>query len=176
VARESKAQPKAAPKAAPRKSGQHPQDPSARAAVRAILEDMVRPLTPADAAELFAANVINVTRVFDHFWFRLVVDLVMQVTDRCEEADVKATFTEIAGDVDGVRGHLIRRRINRNLPVAPGDSKLTETQRYELARAIVVSACDAVKSDELWDALWGRKAGWFPIITVDKEPGEDNAT
>jgi hypothetical protein len=169
----AKAQPKAKPKAAVTPARKLPHEPPPRAGfVKAVLDDLVRPLIVADAAELFAVKVVDIARKFDPFWFQVVIDLVTGIVKQCNEQDIKATIQEIAGNTDGTLAHLMRRRINRNLPVAPGESRLTETERYEMARAIVVAACDTLKEEDLWDALWGRKIDWFPVVAGTGDEGE----
>ena len=142
--------------------------PSRAAFTKATLDDLTLPLVPADAIELFAAKVVDIARKFDMFWFQAVVDLATHVVYSCEEEDVKATIQAVADDLDGIRAHIIRRRINRNLPNGPGESRLTETERYELARAIVVAACETIKDEPLWYGIWGRQADWFPVILSKK--------
>ena len=170
-----KAQPKAAAKSVRKPVASSLHEPPSRATfTKAVLDDLVRPLSPADATELFAAKVVDIARKFDLFWFHLVAELATQVLHKCDEQVVKATLEEVATDLDGLRAHLIRRRINRALPIAPGESRLTETERYELARAVVVAACETVKDESLWDALWGRKADWSPVVRIDDD-AEANA-
>lgn len=180
----AKAQPKAKPKAAPKLARKLPHEPPPRAGfVKATLEDLVRPLIVADAAELFTAKVVDIARKFDPFWYQVIVELVTGVVTQCNEQDVAATIREITANLDGTLAHLMRRRINRNLPVAPGESRLTETERYEMARAIVIAACETLKEQDLWDALWGRKADWYPVATgaegetdFDNEGGKSGGT
>ena len=171
----AKVQPKSTSKST-RKTTNSLREPPARAAfTKALLDDLALPLVPADAIELFAAKVVDIARKFDPFWYQVLVDLATHVVYSCEEEDVKATIQAVADDVDGLRAHIIRRRINRNLPHGPGDSRLTETERYEMARAIVVAAVDTLKDEPLWDGIWGRKASWFPVILSKREPAEDGA-
>jgi hypothetical protein len=171
VAKDNKPQPRASGSArkAPAKKARS-YSPSQTPVIRTLLDDLAGPLTQADAAELYAVKVVDICRKFDPFWFGLLIDLATHVVRQCDERDVGTTLKMVVAEPDGMQAHLLRRRINRNLPVAPGDSKLTETERYELARAILVAACDAVQDQELWDALWGRKADWSPVVITDREP------
>jgi hypothetical protein len=170
-----KSQAKPASKSTRKTTNSLREPPSRAAFTKALLDDLSTPLVPADAIELFAVKVVDIARKFDPFWYQVLVDLATHVVYSCEEEDIRATIQAVADDIDGLRAHIIRRRINRNLPHGPGESRLTETERYELARAIVVAAVDTLKDEALWDGIWGRKASWFPVILSKREPAEDGA-
>jgi hypothetical protein len=169
-----------------------PDGPPSRAAVtKIILDDLTSPLVPADAAELFAVGVMDhlkemapeIIAKFDRSWFNVFVDLAIAVTNRCDEADVKATLEaverawneEAKGEQpdDVLRARVLRRRFARSLP-AEAVNQLDDTGRYWLSMAAIAAARDLVKDPALWDAMWGRKTGWFPMILIAKEaPGEE---
>jgi hypothetical protein len=170
----------------PRKSRAHYETRSRAAVTKIILDDLTSPLVPADAAELFAVMVMDhlkemapdIIAKFDRSWFDVFVDLAVAVTNRCAEDDVRKTLEAIeraenkdaeTGEADDkLRARVLRRRFARSLP--PGAvNQLDDTGRYWLSMAAIAAARDLVKDQSLWDAMWGRKTGWFPTILIAKE-------
>jgi hypothetical protein len=153
--------------------------PSRAAVTKEILDDLTSPLTPADAAELFAVAVMDklkemapeIIAKFDRTWFEVFVDLAIAVVNRCREENIRATLDEIEHDEKGLHARVLRRRFARSLP--PGAvNQLDDTGRYWLSMAAIAAVRDLVKDKDLWEALWGHKKGWFPVVMIAKEaPG-----
>jgi hypothetical protein len=174
-----KAPPKAGPaKAAPKVKMVAPKSPSRASVVKTILDDLTSPMTPADAAELFAVSVMDqlkemapdVLAKFDRSWFNVFVDLAIAVVNRCDERDVAEALRTVEADEAkrGLLARMLRRRFARSLP-AEAVNQLDDTGRYWLSRAAIEAAGAAVKDEELWEALWGRKAGWIPVPMIARE-------
>jgi hypothetical protein len=111
---------------------------------------------------------------FDRSWFNVFVDLAVATVNRCHERDVAETLLEIEGDPEkkALRTRVLRRRFARSLPAA-AVNQLDDTGRYWLSVAAIEAVGLAIKDDELWEGLWGRKTGWFPVIMIAREPGPD---
>jgi hypothetical protein len=168
--------PRPKPKPAPPRPAPGP--PSRAAVVKTILDDLTSPMVPADAAELFAVSVMDkllelapdVMARFNRSWFDVFVDLAIAVINRCDERDVAEALRQVEADEDkhGLLARMLRRRFARSLP-AVAVSQLDDTGRYWLSRAAIEAAGAAVKDEELWEALWGRKAGWIPVPMIARE-------
>jgi hypothetical protein len=156
-----------------------PRPPSRAAVTKAILDDLTSPLVPADAAELFAVLVMDrlkeiapeVLARFDRSWFEVFVDLAVAVTARCPEEAIAATCRAIEADQEKATllSRVLRRRFARSLP-AGAVNQLDDAGRYWLSVAAIDAVGLALRDEELWDALWGRKAGWFPVPLIAREP------
>ena len=138
---------------------------------------------PADAAELFAVEVMDqlkelapeVIAKFDRSWFNVFVDLTTAVINRCDEASVRATVEKIEKSPDCLEARVLRRRFARSLP-AEAVNQLDDTGRYWLSVAAIEAVRELYRDDDLWDAMWGRKTGWFPVPMLAKEaPGAEPA-
>jgi hypothetical protein len=146
-----------------------------------ILDDLTSPLTPADAAELFAVAVMDrlkevapeVLAKFDRSWFDVFVDLAIAIINRCPEESIVKTIREIDDQQKSMHARVLRRRFARSLP-AEAVNQLDDTGRYWLSIAFIDAASFALADRDMWDALWGRKAGWFPVVPIAREaPGVD---
>jgi hypothetical protein len=187
----AKAKPGPKPKAPARPATPKPATgpPSRASVVKIILDDLTSPMTPADAAELFAVSVMDKLRElapdvmanFTPAWGDVFIDLAVAVVNRCDEDQVKAMLEKLpvdgessAADADGegwLLFRVLRRRFARSLPDTV-EPKISSVGRYWLSVAAIEAARDAADDDELWEALWGRKAGWYPIKMLAREaPG-----
>jgi hypothetical protein len=157
--------------------------PSRASVTKIILDDLTSPMTPADAAELFAVAVMDnlkamapeIIAKFDRSWFDVFVDLAIAVVNRCDEDDLRKTLDQMAEEdsegTDGLTTRIIRRRFARSLP-KEAVAQLDDTGRYWLSLAAIAAFRGVGADDELWEALWGRKTGWFPVRMLAREaPG-----
>jgi hypothetical protein len=173
-----KPRPRPRPKPKPAPPRPAPGPPSRAARVKTILDDLTSPMVPADAAELFAVSVMDkllelapdVMARFNRSWFDVFVDLAIAVINRCDERDVAEALRQVEADEDkhGLLARTLRRRFARSLPAA-AVAPLDDAARYWLSRAAIEAAGAAVKDEELWEALWGRKAGWIPVPMLARE-------
>jgi hypothetical protein len=174
----TKGPPRAKPKPETVRMDVQPALPSRAAVVKTILDDLTSPLVPADAAELFAVSVMDkllelapdVMAKFDRSWFDVFVDLAVAVVNRCDERDVAEALKTVEADETkhGLLARVLRRRFARSLP-AGAVARLDDAGRYWMSRAAIEAAGDAVRDGELWEALWGRKAGWIPVPMIARE-------
>jgi hypothetical protein len=108
---------------------------------------------------------------FDRSWFDVFVDLAVAVTAQCPEEAVAETFREIDDEQKKIHARVLRRRLARSLP-AEAVNQLDDTGRYWLSVAAIEAVAHAFEDKDMWDALWGRKTGWFPVPMIAREaPG-----
>lgn len=153
------------------------------ARIKAILEELESTLTLADASELVVAKLIDkldeldpgLREKFDTYWAKTFLELVVHIVDHCEEQNVADTLYDIEKAPEGLRSRVLRRRLALNLP--PGTkNQLSEEERYTLADDMIEAGIATVKDIELWDALWGRKDQWSPVVHIVPPPVPDQPT
>lgn len=148
------------------------------------MDDALTPLTQGDALELFASRVVEDTnngdpelaKKFDPYWFRVIIDLAGQVVQKCTEKDVAATLDAVQRERSrsflSFRERALRRKLSRNLP-EDAKTRLTALERDSLVGQMIQSAISAQQDQEMWDACWGRLAGWSPVVQAAESPAEE---